>query len=302
MSEAVGPDSAEFIVPGSTEPSSRALIIASCCSGSYLARKVVERYRELGREAGAAPVLAELHDIDRRFSDSETSVRLEMHVSGADVYVIQSLLDPVLSTSVDENYMALLIAARAFREHGASKVTAVLPYLAYGRQDKPTAFAREPTTARLMADLTLAAGVDRVVAWDPHCGQVRGFYGAVPVYFLEPLTLFLQEFSSYTGRPDVIAVAPDAGAAKVVTYFSHALGIKAAMASKFRPRPEEVVLSEIIGDFAGMKVAIVLDDVLSTGGTVEPLIRRLVSEKGIEEVHLAVSHNRCSQDAAARRP
>jgi ribose-phosphate pyrophosphokinase len=189
--------------------------------------------------------------------------------------------------------MAFLVAARTFREHGASHVTGVLPYLAYARQDKPTKFTREPTTAKLMADLSMEAGIDRLVTWEPHTGQIRGFYGGIPVNVLESLVLFHDEYRRFAGREDVIAVAPDAGASKMVTHFGRALDLKCAIASKYRPRAEEAEITEIIGDFSGKRTAIILDDMISSGGTVHALARRLVREKGIGEIYLAVSHNLC---------
>jgi len=275
------------------------LLIAGCCSGSYLSERVAKRYEELLAEAGSDYEILHLEDIDRRFTDSETCVRLDIHVGGCDVFLFQAPYDPTSQRSIDQNYMAFLIAARTFREHGAKHVTGVLPYLAYARQDKPTAFTREPTTARLMADLSIEAGIDRLIAWDPHSGQIRGFYGGVPVNMLESLTMFIREFQRFRDREDVIAVAPDAGASKFITHFGRALNMKCAIGSKYRPEPEKVVMSEIIGDFAEMKTAIILDDILSSGGTVFELIKKLVEEKGIDEVYLGVSHNLCS--AAARQ-
>lgn len=276
------------------------LLIAGCCSGSYLSSRVVERYRQSLAEAGSDEMIRHLENIDRRFSDSESCVRLDMHCSGHDVYLFQALFDPTSELSIDQNYMAFLIAARTFREHGASHVTGVLPYLAYARQDKPTKFTREAVTARLMADLSIAAGIDRLIVWDPHCDQIKGFYGSLPVGTLESLSLFIEEFSRFKDNDDVIVVAPDAGASKFVTHFGRALNIKCAIASKYRPVPEEVVMAEIIGDFDGKKKAIVLDDMISNGGTIHALIRKLVEEKGIEEIYLGVSHNLCVGKAHER--
>jgi ribose-phosphate pyrophosphokinase len=273
------------------------ILIASCHSGSYLSDKVVEKYQKLLTEAGSKYDVMYLKDVDRRFSDSETCVRLDSHVGGYDVFLFQALLNPTLSCSIDQNYMAFLIAARAFKENGANHITGILPYLAYARQDKPTAFMREPTTARLMADLTITAGVDRLIVWDPHCGQIRGFYGGIPVNMLESLTLFINEFDRFRDDESVIAVAPDAGASKFVTYFGRALNLKCAIASKYRPVPEKVVISEIIGDFAGKTKAVILDDMISVGGTMEALIRKLVEEKGIKEIYLGVSHCLCLEKA-----
>jgi ribose-phosphate pyrophosphokinase len=270
------------------------LLIAGCCSGSGLSTQIVERYRQLLGESASGAEVLHMENIDRRFSDTETCVRLSAHVGGADVFLVQCLFDPAAGRSIDENYMAFLLAVRTFREHGACHITGVLPYLAYGRQDKPTKFTREPTTARLMADLAIAAGIDRLIAWDPHCAQIRGFYGGIPVNPLESLTLFINEFRRFEGRDDVIVVAPDVGASKFVTTVGRALNLKCAIASKDRPRPEEVYIQEVIGDFAGKRTAIILDDVISTGGTLAALVRKLATEKKIGEIYLGISHNLCS--------
>jgi ribose-phosphate pyrophosphokinase len=276
------------------------LLIASCRSGAELARKVIERYRHLLSEYGAEGELLSLHDIDYQFANGETCVRLDRHVGGYDVFVFQSLADPTSQQSVDHNYMAFLIAARTFREHGANHVTAVLPYLAYGRQDKPTEFMREPTTARLMADLAIAAGVDRLITWHPHCGQLRGFYGSIPANMLSSLPLFVETFDRFRDQRDVIGVAPDAGASKLVMTFCRALGLNSAIASKHRPQADKAVITQIVGDLAGKTTAIILDDELSTGGTIYALVKMLVEEKGIEQVYVAVSHNRCVPVACER--
>ena len=275
------------------ESSRGQLLLASCRSGTYLARRVIDRYKELLTEAGAGNGLLHLEEIDYQFANGETCVRLDQHVGGYDVFLFQSLVDPRTTPRIDQNYMAFLIAARTFREHGASHVTAVLPYLAYGRQDKPTEFMREPTTARLMADLATTAGIDRLITWHPHCGQLRGFYGGMPANMLSSLSLFVEAFQAFEGREDVIAVAPDAGATKQVLYFCRALGLKGAVASKFRPQADEAVITQIVGDFAGKRTAIILDDELSTGGTLYALVEKLVRETPVREVYFGVSHNRC---------
>jgi ribose-phosphate pyrophosphokinase len=275
-------------------------LVASCDSGSHLAGRVVGRYRELLAEEGSEAEILYLEGIDDRFSDSETCVHLDRHVGGYDAFLLQALLDPTCERAVDQNYMALLIAARAFREHGARHVTAILPYLAYARQDEPARFKREPTTAKLMADLSAEAGVDRLITWHPHSRHIRGFYDRMAVDILEPLPLFVEEFRRFKGRDDVIVVAPDAGASKYVTYFARALDLKSAIASKYRPQPEKASITEIIGDFGAKRVALVLDDMISSGGTVYALVRRLVEEKGIDRVHIGVSHNLCMEAAYDR--
>lgn len=276
------------------------LLMASCRSGSQLAERVVARYEALLRNAGEERAVHHLTGIDFQFSDGETCVRLEADVSGHDVFLFQALHDPVSGRSVDQNYVAFFAAVRACREWGANFVTGVLPYLAYARQDKPTSLKREPTTAELMADLSIEAGMDRLVVWDPHTGRIHGFYGSVPVDGLSSLTLFAEVFGRFRGRDEVIAVAPDAGAAKFIMRFARTLNVSSAVASKHRPRPEEAEVSEIMGSFGGKRVAIVLDDMINTGGTVEATVNELVERKGIDEVYLGVSHNLCSELALER--
>jgi ribose-phosphate pyrophosphokinase len=276
------------------------LLIASNRSGAIIADKVVQRYTELLKQSGSGGPVLYLAQIDSDFTDSETLVRLEHHVSGYDVFLFQSLFDPTSNRSVDDNYLAFLIAARAFKEHGANHVAGVLPYLAYARQDKPTRFEREATTARLMADLGTEAGVDRIIAWHPHTSQIYGFYGKTPVNFLDPLALFIQEFQHLAGQENVIVVAPDAGATKLVTHFCRLTRLNGAIASKMRPHPEEVGILDIIGEFKGKQIAIILDDMLSSGGTIYELTKKIVVEKGITDVYVCVSHNLCVGHALER--
>ncbi len=276
------------------------LLIASCRDGNYMARRVVDKYHELMTAHGSDAELEFFENIDNEFSDTETGVRLPRHVGGADVFLFQALLSPSSGSSINNNYLALLIAARAFREHGANRITAILPYIAYSRQDKPTKFQREPTTAKRMADLSKSGGIDRVIAWNPHSTQIHGFYAEMPVNMLDPLQMFAFEYEEFRGRADVIAVAPDAGATKMVLHVSRRLEINSAIASKYRPQAEEAVITDIIGDFRKKKIAIVLDDMIASAGTMLDLVQKLVEEKGIEEVHMAASHNLCLPNTAGR--
>ncbi|MCF6159243.1 MAG: ribose-phosphate pyrophosphokinase [wastewater metagenome] len=279
------------------EPPRGRLLFAGCRSSTYLLTRIVNRYKELLVKGGSKNDILHLENIDKQFSDTETCVRLDTHVSGYDVFLFQALFDPIASRSVDQNYMTLLIAARTFREHGANHITAVLPYLAYARQDKPTRFKREPTTARLMADLSIEAGIDRLITWAPHSNQTHGFYANISTNLLDALPLFIEEYRRFQDHDDVIAVAPDAGISKFVGHFGRVLNLKCAIGSKYRPRPEEAEISEVIGDFTGKTTAIVLDDMISSGGTVYAIIKKLVEEKGIQDVYLGISHNLCNERA-----
>lgn len=272
------------------------LLIASCRSGTALARKTHARYQSLANETHSSQELVVLYDIDCQFSDGETAVRLEADASGCDVFLFQALQDPLVERSVDQNYMAFLIAVRTFREWGANRITGVLPYLAYARQDKPTRYHREPTTIKLLADMSAVAGLDRLVTWQPHTRQLHGFYSKMPVHSLQAESLFRDAFAGFADRDDVIVVAPDAGASKFVTHFSRALNLNSAIASKFRPRPEEASMTEVIGDFDGKRVALVLDDMISSGGTIDALAHNL-ADKGIEDMVVGISHNLGTDDA-----
>jgi ribose-phosphate pyrophosphokinase len=276
------------------------LLLAGCSSASGIAGSVAQRYRELLRSKGSGSGVLYLDQIDTRFQDSETTVRLETHVGGYDVFLFQSLFNPTRRSSVDENYMAFVIAARTFKEHGANRITGVLPYLAYSRQDKPTRFKREPTTAQLMADLSIQAGMSRLVTWHPHSDQIHGFYGKTPINALDPLSFFVREFSRFRERGDVIAVAPDAGASNIVTHLCRTLKINGAIAAKHRPRPEEAEIEEIIGDFSGKKTALVIDDIIGSAGTLQALVKKLAAEKDIAEIYVAASHCLCVGKALER--
>lgn len=278
---------------GRMESNEGPLLIASCRDGNYMAQRVVSKYNELVAHAGNGSSVAFLENVDREFSDTETGVRLNSHVGGADAFIFQALLSPPSGHTVDNNYMSLFLAARAFREHGANRVTAVIPYITYARQDKPSKFQREPTTAKLMADMARTAGIDRVIAWHPHSNQIHGFYADMPVNMLDPQTMFTVEYEEFKNRSDVIAVAPDAGATKMILHFSRQMGVNSAIASKYRPQQEEAVITDIIGDFRGKKTAIVLDDMISSGNTIFELVQKLVNEKGVERVFIGASHNLC---------
>ena len=296
------PNVLPFGTPGDAllAPMRGRLIVAACRSGAHLSGGIADRCRETGLRTGEGFTVHHESPVDFCFHNSETCVRLAADVDGADVYICQCLCDPASGRSVDDNYLALLIAARAFREYGAGHVTAVVPYLAYGRQDKPTGGSREPVTARLMADLTISAGADRLITWHPHCGQLRGFYGGMPVHFLSPLALFEEALFDFTGRDDAIVVAPDAGAARLAMDLATALGIRFAVGVKTRPGRDRPEIAQIAGDFEGANVALVVDDELGTGGTLSGLVEKLIREHGVEEVHLAVSHNRCVDVALDR--
>lgn len=280
---------------GSNYSTEGPLLIASCQSGTALAADVVKAYEKENSES-----LIFLDNIDFKFSDGETCVRLESDVNGKDVFVFQGLQDPTSNRSVDENYMAFLMALRAFREWGANRVTGVLPYMAYARQDKPTTGEREPITAELIADLSIEAGLNRLVTWAPHDNRIHGFYGKTPVDHLSAIPMFRKVFSDMKSRQDVIGIAPDAGAAAFVIPFCRKMDIRCAITAKYRPEPEKASITDVMGDFDGIRTAIILDDMISTGGTIEAVVTKLVQDKGVTDVYVAISHFMGAQQAIDR--
>jgi ribose-phosphate pyrophosphokinase len=282
--------------PSSDElPPRGELLLVSCTAGTAAASRVATGYREIGAE-----VAPHLEAVDARFSDGETSVRLGADVRGRDAFLFQTLLEPTAREAIDHNLLALLIAARALVEWGARHVTAVLPYLAYARQDRPSPLTREPCTARLVADLLVRAGIDRLMVFDPHSPLIPGLFAGITVDVLPALPLLCEEFRRFAGAGDVVAVAPDAGAAERVSRLARALDIPVAVASKRRPRPDEALVTDVEGDFTGKRTALVIDDMISTGGTVSALVERLYRDRGIRNVHLAASHCMATAEALDR--
>jgi len=278
------------------EDSSRGrLVIASCRSGTDLADKVVGKYNETLKMVGENHCVEALFNVDKAFPDSETWVRLNTNVNGRDVFLFQSLFDPTSNRSIDQNYIAFLLAVRAFKEHGARKVTGILPYLSYARQDKSTPFRREPVSSRLLAELAITSGLDRLITWHIHSDQIRGFYGSMPMNMLDPLNYFVDEFRHMKGDKKAIAIAADEGVSGLITRFSRVLSISSAIAAKKREGPDTVNISEIIGDFKGKTRMIILDDMISGAGTMVTLIEKLFGAIGkqVEELYVAVSHNLC---------
>jgi len=266
------------------------LLIASCRSGTMIASKVVQQYRSLFSLDEGIRDLETLMDINFSFSDGETCIRLDKDVNGRDVFLFQALQDPTSERSVDENYMAFFMAVRTFHEWGANRVTGVLPYLAYARQDKHTPGKREPISVELMAELSIEAGLNRLIVWAPHDNRVHGFYGKVPVDTLQANQIFKKQYAEKNGQKNVIGVAPDAGAAAFMIPFCRNMNINCAVTAKYRPEPEKTAITDIMGNFEGMDEAIVLDDMINTGGTVEAVVKKLYTEKGIKKIWLGVSH------------
>ena len=273
------------------------LLIAACTAGNALAYSVLKRYKELFLLTGAGEEPPFLLGIDFRFGDSETCVRLNSDVSGCDVFLFQGLYYSEQGGSVDQSLMALLAAVRAFREWGARHVTAVVPYFAYARQDKPSRSRREPTTSRLVADLMIESGIDRIINVHPHV-PIHALFGGIPVHSIETTGLFTEEFGAVKNRENVVAVAPDEGGLKFVSRFSRTLGIGTAVALKKRS-PGRTVTSELVGETKGKTVAVILDDMISSGETIYVMVQKL-AELAIPQIMVGATHNLCMKIALDR--
>ena len=273
------------------------LLLASCGSGIVLAQKSYEYYQYCVEAKKGKKTIQTLMPVDRRFSDGEAGIRLEEHVRGADVFLFQSLSDPISAASVDDNFMSFFIALRAFRDSGANRITGVLPYLGYARQDKPTDYMREPVTARLIADFCGIAGMNQLLTWAPHSVQ-QGLYGAVKVDALDAQSLLASEFSRFASREDVIIVAPDQGATKLNTKIADILNLSYALAEKHRPKPGVAKIANIVGNFSDKTTVLIFDDMIASAGTMVALIEKIIQDyPQIKNVHIGVSHNLCLEPA-----
>ncbi|MDR1644128.1 MAG: ribose-phosphate pyrophosphokinase [Clostridiales bacterium] len=217
-----------------------------------------------------------------RFSDGEISMKVDETVRGADVFVIQPTCPPV-----NENLMELLIMVDALHRASAGRITAVMPYYGYARQDRK-ARSREPITAKLIADLIATAGADRVLSMDLHCEQIQGFFN-IPVDHLRGISLFTQYYGTkISDLSDVIVVSPDLGSVSRARLLAARLDTPLAIVDKRRPKANVSEIMNIIGNVEG-KRAILLDDMIDTGGSITNAANALKS-MGAKEVLACCTH------------
>ncbi len=198
----------------------------------------------------------------KTFTNGEVYVRYEESIRGADVFLVQSCVSPT-----NDLLMELLIMVQAARLASAKRITAVMPWYPYGRQDKKS-MPREPITAKLVAELLEAAGADRVLTMDLHAGQVQGFH-RVPVDHMTAVPLLAEHFRDLLGEehPDqLVVVSGDTGRTKLAKKFSEMLGADLALITKERPEQQVAEVTNVIGRVRG-KVCIVIDDMIDTAGT-----------------------------------
>lgn len=226
-----------------------------------------------------------------RFSDGEIQVDIDDSVRGKDVFLIQSTSAPV-----NDNLMELLIMIDAVRRASAASVNIVLPYYGYARQDRKTR-AREPITAKLVADMIQAAGADRVLSLDLHAPQIQGFFD-IPVDNLMGAPLLADYFLSNHLEEDAVVVSPDHGGVTRARKLAEFLGTSIAIVDKRRPKSNVAEVMNIIGDVKG-KRAILIDDMIDTAGTIT-LAAQALKDAGATEVYACATHAVLSGPAVDR--
>ncbi|MBU2622218.1 MAG: ribose-phosphate pyrophosphokinase [Proteobacteria bacterium] len=216
----------------------------------------------------------------KTFSDGEIQIEINENVRAKDVFVIQSTCFPV-----NDNLVELLLMIDAFKRSSARRITAVIPYYGYSRQDKKVA-PRVPISARLVADLLIVAGTNRVITMDLHAGQIQGFFN-IPVdnLFAAP---FIIEYIKSTFRNNLVIVSPDAGGAERARAYAKRLNCDLAVIDKRREAPNKAKAMSVIGEVSG-KIAIILDDMVDTAGTLTEASAAIM-ENGAKEVHACCSH------------
>lgn len=240
-------------------------------SNRPLAEEIAER---IGLPLGEAVV--------GQFSDGETQVNIGEVVRGSDVFIVQSTCTPV-----NDNLIELLVMIDAMRRASAGRITAVIPYFGYARQDRK-ARSRDPITAKLMANLIATAGADRVLTMDLHADQIQGFFD-IPLDHLLGANLLLNYFrKSYAHQEDVVVVSPDVGSVGRARKFASKLDVPLAIIDKRRPKANVSEVMNIIGNIQG-KRCILLDDMIDTGGSIVNAAKAL-EKNGATEIYACCTH------------
>ena len=228
------------------------------------------------------------------FADGECSISVHEPVRGADVFIVQSTCKPV-----NDNLMELLVMIDAMRRASAGRITAVIPYFGYARQDRK-AKSRDPISAKLVANLITAAGADRVLTMDLHAAQIQGFFD-IPVDNLFGAPLFAKHYIDIYGREndDIMAVSPDVGSTARARNFSMKLGCNMAIVDKRREKANQSEVMNIIGNVEG-KTCILLDDMVDTAGSLVGAAQAIAEIGGAKEVFACASHGVLSGPAIER--
>ena len=264
-------------------PISGNIKIFACNATQKLAGDIAMR---LGRGLGASSV--------GRFSDGEIFTKIDETVRGADVYIVQSTCPPV-----NDNLMELMIMVDAMKRASAGNINAVIPYFSYARQDRK-ARARDPISAKLVANLLTVSGVNRVLAMDLHCSQIQGFFD-IPVDHLLGVPILVKYYAEKfkdNADDDLVIVSPDLGSVTRARAMAERLDVPLAIVDKRRPRANVSEVMNIIGDIQGKKV-LIADDMIDTAGTLVNAANALL-ERGAAEVYACCSHPILSGPAIER--
>lgn len=220
------------------------------------------------------------HCLVGRFSEGEIRVKIEENIRGKDVFVIQPSCPPV-----NENLMELLILIDALKRASANRITAVMPYYGYARQDRKDQ-PRVPITAKLVANLITVAGADRVLTMDLHAGQIQGFFD-IPLDHLFAVGVFVDYFKKLKLK-DLVVVSPDVGGIKMARAYAKRLNAGLAIVDKRRISPEATEVVHILGDIENKNIVIV-DDLISTGSSLIEAVEAL-NKQGAKQIRAAISH------------
>jgi len=225
------------------------------------------------------------------FADGEISVEFLDNIRGEDVFIIQSTATPV-----NDSLMELLIMIDAAKRSSASRITAVIPYFGYARQDRKSA-SRTPITAKLIADLLTTAGADRVLTMDLHAGQIQGFFN-IPVDDLTSRLVFAKDIKRNVGTEDTVFVSPDAGGVVRARKFADMFHADIAIVDKMRPEAGKSEVMNLIGDVKG-KHAILVDDIIDSGGTLCNAAKAII-DAGALSVRAYITHGVLSGEACQK--
>ena len=258
-------------------PSNKRMMIFSGSSNPELTEKIAGN---LGIKVGK---------ITRtKFKNGEIYIKFDESVRGADVFIVQTCSDPV-----NDNIMELLIMIDALKRASAGMINAVIPHYGYARQDKKSE-GREPITAKLFADLLSIAGMDRMIVADLHAASIQGFFD-VPVDHVTAIPIIAKYFKNKKIKNGVV-VSPDVGGVKRASIFAKQLHYTLAILDKRRPAPNMAEIEHLVGNVEG-KEAIIVDDMIDTGGTIIEAVNMLIRHKA-KKVYIAATHPIFSGDAA----
>ena len=223
----------------------------------------------------------------KTFSDGEVYCRYADSIRGADLFIVASIAgSDEEGLTVNDALMELLVMVHAAKHASAHRIIAVTPWYGYSRQDKKSA-PREPISARLVAEVLETAGIDRLVTMDLHAGQMQGFFSR-PVDHMTAMPILTQFVADQLAGEDLVIIAPDAGRVKLVRKFAQKVGAPYALLEKERPTHQVAEIGYVIGDVQG-KVAVIVDDIIDTGGTLSAAAQTVLDE-GASKVYAVATH------------